>query len=148
MAELKNKQKKEWAEQLYTRQGLTQKEIAIKVGATEKTISDWKTKGKWDNLKASLSVTKAEQLQNVYAQMNELNNYIREKEEGKRFASTSEADTLSKLAATAKNLESEASIADIVDTFVSFNEFIRTIDLEKAKEIIALQDAFIKTRLK
>lgn len=148
MANLNNKQKKEWAELLYTRQGLTGKEIAAKVGATEASVSKWKADGKWDNLKASLSVTKAEQLQNVYAQMNELNEHIKSKDEGKRFANAGEADTLCKLAATAKNLESETSISEIVDTFVGFNDWMRSIDLDKAKELIAYQDGYIKTRLK
>lgn len=148
MSALNNKQKKEWAELLYTRNSLTQKEIAEKVGTTEATVSKWKTEGKWDNLKASLSVTKAEQLQNVYDQINELNSAIKRKPAGERFASSSESDTLSKLAATAKSLESETSISEIVDTFVSFNDWLRTIDADKAKEFIVYQDSYIKTKLK
>jgi transposase len=148
MATLTNKQKREWAELLYTRQGLTGKEIAAKVGATESSVSKWKADGHWDNLKASLSVTKSEQLLNIYAQLNELNEHIKNKEEGKRFANASEADTLSKLASTAKSLETETSISEVVNTFVGFNDWLRSIDVIKAKEFIPLQDEYIKTLLK
>jgi transposase len=148
MSALSITQKKEWAELLYTRQGLTGKEIAAKVGTTEATVSKWKALGKWDNLKASLSVTKGEQLQNVYEQINELNASIKLKDQGKRFASASEADTLSKLSATAKSLETETSISEIVDTFVGFNDWLRAVDAEQAKQFIVLQDAYIKTKLK
>ncbi len=73
MAALNNKQKREFAEVLFTRQGLTGKEIAEKVDTTEATVSKWKKDGNWDNLKASLSVTKAEQLMHINEQINELN---------------------------------------------------------------------------
>lgn len=148
MAELNKKQKREFAEILYTRQGLTGKEIADKVQTTEATISAWKKAGNWDNLKASLSVTKAEQLMQINEQINELNAFIRKKKLGERFASSTESDTLSKLTASKRNLETEASIAETVDTFIAFNEWLRGVDVVKAKEFITLQDAYIKTLLK
>ena len=147
MGSTTNKEKKEYAELLYTRVGLTQKEIAAKVNATEATISDWKKKGNWDKLKASLSVTKAQQLQDVYDQINELNAAIKKRKAGERFATSSESDTLSKLSSTAKSLETETSLAEIINTFVDFNEWLRAVDINKAKEFIALQDAYIKTKL-
>lgn len=148
MADLTLKQKREFAEILFTRQGLSGKEIADKVGTTEATISKWKKDGNWDNLKASLSVTKAEQLANINEQINELNAYIRKKPAGERFANSTESDTLSKLTASKRNLETEASIAETVDTFIAFNEWLRGVDVVKAKEFITLQDAYIKTLLK
>jgi transposase len=148
MAELNNKQKKEYAQVLYTRQGLTGKEIAVKVDATEATISKWKDQGKWDNLKANLSVTKAQQLQDVYAQINELNTAIRNRKAGERFATSSESDTLSKLSSTARNLETETSITEIVNTFVGFSDWLRGVDIDKAKEFVQLQDGYLKSRMK
>lgn len=148
MGDLSNKQKKEYALVLYTNQGLTQKEIAVKVGATEATISKWKEQGKWDNLKANLSVTKAQQLQDVYAQINELNTTIRSRKVGERFATSAESDTLSKLSATARNLETETSLAETINVFVGFTDWLRRVDIEKTKEWVQLQDSYIKSRMK
>lgn len=148
MADINNKQKKEFAELLFTRQGLTAKEISARGLGTEASISKWKKDGNWDNLKASLSVTKAEQLANINEQINELIAYIKKKPAGERFANSTESDTLSKLTASKRNLETESSIAETVDTFIGFNDWLRTVDVVKAKEFIPLQDAYIKTLLK
>ena len=145
---LKNEDKKDWAKTLFLREGLTAKDIAIRIKVTEKTIGVWREKGNWDTLRANLAVTKAEQLYHVNQQLNELLTHIRNKEEGKRYASSTEADTLSKLAGTKKSLETETSISDVVNVFVGFNDWLRTVDLDKAKEFIILQDGFVKTLLK
>lgn len=147
MSDLTIKQKKEYSELLYTRHGMTQKEIAAKVGVSEKSISKWKEKYDWDTLKASYSVTKQQQLKDVYAQINALNEMIRRRDPDERFATPSEADTLSKLAATAKSLETETSIHELVNSFQAFIEWLRPLDLAKAQEFIDLQDQFIKSRL-
>ena len=142
-----NKQKREWAETLYTKEHLTQKEIATRVEASEKTISAWKEKGQWDKLKANYTITKPQQLQRVYAQINELTTVIEQREEGERYANSREADTLTKLCASAKSLESEAGIAEMVNVFIPFLDFIRKTDLSKSQEISGIIDNFIKSRV-
>lgn len=141
-------QKKEFAKLLYLRESLTQKEIAEKVGITEKTISLWIKKGNWSQLKTSFIITKEEELRRIYIQINELNNFIESREEGKRYASAKEADTISKLATSARSMETDASLSDVMAVFKRFLNWMRNIDLDKAKEFIEYQDAFIKTLLK
>lgn len=141
------KQKKEWAQLLFLRTDKSQKEIAETVGVAEKTLSGWKTNENWDRLKASIVITKDEQLRRVYQQINELTSVIEKRPEGERYADSSEADTLSKLASTARSLESNMSIADIIDVFMMFQDWLRDIDLVKAQDISNYQDAFIKHRL-
>ena len=41
MAELTNEQKKAWAKTLYTRETLTQAEIAERVGVSRVTVNNW-----------------------------------------------------------------------------------------------------------
>lgn len=148
MSALSNKQKKEWAKLIYTIEGLNGKETAKKVGVGAKTMSQWVNEGKWDNLKASFIITKEQQLHRMYAQINEINTEIEKREEGKRYANNKEADTLVKLTAAAKSLESETSIADIISTFIDFNDWLRLLDLPKAQDFQKLQDEYIKTKLK
>ena len=148
MAALTNKQKKEWAQQLYTRENLTQKEIAERVAVSAVTINKWVKKEAWEELKVSVTLTKEEQLKNLYRQIRELNRAILEREEGKRFATPAEADTIGKLAGAIEKMETEVGLSDIIETFRVFINWVRTFDLEEAKHLTPLLDSFIKHRIK
>lgn len=147
MSSLSITQKKEWAKSLYVHQRLTQKETAEKVGVSAKTLNQWVNKEHWDTLRVSLVLTKEEQLRNIYAQINELTTHIQSKAEGFRFANTAEADTISKLSKAAKDLETETGVAEIIETFKLFTNWLKAFDLPKAQEILKLQDEFIASRL-
>lgn len=139
-------EKKEWAKLLFTREPvkITQKELAKKVGVSERTMSKWVTNEGWEQLRQSVIVTKEEQLRRIYMQIEELNNAIFKRKEGERFASSKEGDTLNKLAAAARKLETEASIADVIEVSKRFLNWLRQSDFEKAKELSNLFDGFIK----
>jgi hypothetical protein len=141
-------EKKEWAGYLFTHEKITQKEVARRVRVTEKTISAWVNNGGWVKLRQSIIVTKEEQLSRIYMQIDELNTAIFSADPGKRFANSKQADTLNKLASAARKLESEASIADIIEVSKRLLNWLRQVDFEKAKEISNIIDAFIKDSLK
>lgn len=148
MAALTNKQKKEWAQLLYTRENLTQKEIAERVGVSAVTMSKWVNEGKWDELKASITITKEEQLKHLYRQLSELNKGIAEREPGTRYATSAEADTISKLANAIDKMETDVGLSDIIATFRKFLEWMRTFNLVEAQRLTPLFDSFVKTRIK
>ena len=114
MAELTNAQKKEWAKTLYLRESLTQQEIAERVGVSRVTVSNWVRAGKWEEQKAGLTLTRQEQVANLYRQVAEINRSISARAEGERFPSSKEADILGKLSAAIRNMEQETGIADII----------------------------------
>lgn len=145
--DLSNTQKKEWAKTLYLKENLTQQEIADRVGVARITVNRWIADGKWEEQKVGLTLTREEQVSNLYRQVAEINRKIAEKPEGERFASTSEADILGKLSAAIRKMETDVGIADIISVQTKFIEFLRTIDLDKAKEITQFSDAFIKSLL-
>lgn len=147
MSELSNTQKKDWAKLIYTTEGLNGKLTAQKVGVSAKTMSAWVIKGKWDDLKASLIISKEQQLRRIYFQINEINNDIETREVGKRYANSKEADTLVKLTSAAKTLETESGLSSIIEAFMGFNNWLRLLDLKKAQEFLKLQDGYIKTKL-
>ena len=147
MADLTIKQKKEWAAMLYLKENLTQAEIAEKVGVSKVTMNKWVKGEKWEERKAGITLTREEQVKNLYRQVAEINEVIAGREKGKRFATTSEADTLSKLSGAIKKMETETGIADIISVGTRFIEFLRPIDLDKAKDITRLFDIFIKQNL-
>jgi transcriptional regulator with XRE-family HTH domain len=148
MAGLTNKQKKEWAQLLYTRENLTQKEIAARVGVSEVTMSKWANTGNWDELKASFTITKEEQLKNLYRQLAEINRVIAEREPGKKYATASEADTITKLANAIEKMETDVGLGDIIATFRRFLEWLRAFDLKEAQRLTPLFDSFVKSRIK
>lgn len=148
MAELSIKQKKEYAKTLYVLQRLSQKETAGKVGVSAKTINQWVKNEAWDTLRVSIIITKEQQLQRIYAQINELNTKIESREEGSRYADSKEADTLVKLTSAAQSLETETGISEIIETAKLFSNHLKTFDLAKAQEFTKLLDEFIVTRIK
>lgn len=143
-----NIDKKDIAKSLYLNGTFTQEEIAEKVGTTRQTVSRWVKQGAWDELKASLTITPAQILAGLNRQIVEINNNINQREEGKRFATVPEADTLAKLASAIKKIEQDVGIADIVDVGIRFTNWLRALDLDKAKEFNNLLDAFIKDQMK
>lgn len=147
MAELTNQQKKEWAKTLYLKENLTQQEIAERVGVSRVSVSKWACAGKWEEQRTALTLTREEQVRALYRQVAEINRIIAARPEGKRFATSQEADVIGKLSKSIKQMETEVGIADIISVSTKFIEFLRPIDLEKAKEVTRLMDAFIKSVL-
>lgn len=147
MTKLTNKQKKEWAQLLFTKENLTQKEIAERVGISQVTMSKWVNEGKWEDLKVSITITREEQLKNLYRQLAQMNEAIAERE-GQRYPTPAEADTINKLASAIEKMESEVGLNDILSTFKAFLTWLRKFNIEEAQRLVPLFDDFVKTKLK
>lgn len=147
MTELTNKQKKDWARMLYTKENLTQAEIAERVGVSRPTVNGWINKENWEQLKASITMTREEQLKSLYRQMAALNDAIAQKAQGERFPTSQEADIIAKLSASIRNMETEIGLADVISVFSGLLKWLRVFDPARAKEIAPLLDAFVKSKL-
>ena len=147
MAELTLKQKKDFARQLYLGDsGITQAEVADRVGVTKVTVCRWVNEGKWDEMRTSLLVEKDTQLARLYRRLRELNDLVKSRPEGERVMNSKEGDTLMKITAAIRNLETETNTAEKMATGKEFLAFVRkTCGLEKSKEIARLFNAYIKT---
>lgn len=148
MADLTNKQKKEWAGTLYLKENLTQQEIAEKVGVSRITVNKWIKAEMWEQRKAGLTLTREEQISLLYQQVAEINRGIKDREEGKRYATSKEADVLIKLSSAIKKMETESGIADIIGVGMRFIEFLRPVNLELAKDVTRMFDLFVKSSIK
>lgn len=148
MSNLTIKQKKEWAQTLYVVERLSQKEIAKKVGVSEKTMSQWANKEKWDTLRVSVIISKEQQLNRLYAQINELNTAIEKRAEGERYAIKGEADTLVKLTSAAKDLEMQTGISETITVLKNLTNWVKVFDLPKAQDLVKLHDQFIQAIIK
>lgn len=137
--------KKEFARLLYSKEGVTvQKELAERAGVSEQTISKWVRTENWEDLRASIIITKEAELRRLYMQLTELNDAIMKREAGQRFASNKEADTLIKLTAAIRQLETDTSVADTLEVLKNFINHIRQDDYTKAKDVTQLADTFVK----
>lgn len=146
MADLTIKKKKEWAKMLYTKENLTQVEISDRVGVSRVTVNKWIKSENWEHLKVSITITKDEQLKNLYRQLQELNAAILKKPEGERYATTAEADTITKLANAIKKMETELSLSEITSAFGGFINWLRTVEPKRVPEIFPILDAYVKTK--
>lgn len=143
-----NIDKKDIAKSLFLNGHFTQEEIAEKVGNTRQTVSRWIKDGGWEQIKASMTITPEQILVGLNRQIIEINNNINSREEGKRFATVPEADTLAKLASAIKKIEQDVGIADIVDVGIKFTNWLRIVDIDRAKVFNELWDLFIKEQMK
>lgn len=125
---------------------ITQKEIAEKVGVTEKTIGDWIQKHNWGSLRKSLLTTKTSQIALMYNQMEVLNNEIAERES--KYATSKETDILIKLSTTIKNLETEAGVGELVQMGRELVKYVAQTDYELSKTFTKVFDEFINFKMK
>ena len=66
---------------------------------------------------------------------------------GRRYPTSKEADILGKLSAAIKNMETDVGIADVISVLTRLIEFVKAYDLDKAKQLTATADSFIKSLL-
>jgi len=144
--------KRDYARMLFLKDNLSQSEIAERVGTSAQSITKWKTEGKWDSLKANFVISRQETLSRTYAQINQIFSELETKnEEGESVLTSitaSKADTLCKLSAAAKALETELSISIYIDVFIKFGNWLREADFATSKKMVELQDSFIKEQLR
>lgn len=74
---VKKQVEKDYAKILFVNENISQKEIAVRVKVTEKTLTKWITEGKWEGLKKSMLVTKDNQLTALYNQLEIMINEIK-----------------------------------------------------------------------
>lgn len=139
---------KEYAKLLFTKERLTQKEIAKRVNVSEVTLSKWAKADKWDELVMSISTTREERMRSTIAQLTELDNAIASRVEGFRYPSSKEADTRRKLVSDLSALEVECNVKDIINVSVKMLDWLRKVDITRAQEISDYFDAFIKDQMK
>lgn len=149
MTKEKQERLKEHARLLYTRDNITtQKELAERVGVAEKTIARWIEEEGWKKLKRNFILTREEQLANLLDELTELNEKIKTKNQGQRFADSKEANVRRYLIRDIKDLETETSSSEFINAFTVFINFVKKEDLESARLIGSFADKFIKTKLR
>lgn len=152
MSKMTSEQMRRWALSMYLNENRTQAEIAEACGVSRQTVIRWAKADKWDEHKASLTMTREEQIKNLQRQIMEINNVILGREQGQRFATPKEADAIAKLTnAIGKltnaigKLETELGIHEAVSTAQRFVAWLRPVDPALTKTFAGLFDKFLKS---
>jgi transcriptional regulator with XRE-family HTH domain len=139
--------KKDYAKLLFVKEDFTQKEIAVKVGVSEKSLSKWVNEGHWDKQKKSLLIAKEEMLHWLYAKLEAFKTKVDSINNG--TLSNADADALIKISNTIKNLETQdITLSEIYSVAKLLVAFTRQNAPEQVNELINLFDGLIKERLK
>lgn len=129
------------ARELYLNTSMSQKEIAIKLGISEQTLSKWIKVGKWEELKAAKSITKEQLLKQAYEQLAAINKTIEERG-GVPDKQLSDAKGI--LVKEIALLEKNHSISTAVYIMDRFLNYILTHNSSIAKEVSQMQLSFIE----
>jgi len=142
------REKRAHAQRLYVQSGMLQQDIAELLDVSQKSISQWKAADDWEKQRAAFATTKDKELARIYGQLAALNNAIEEREEGKRYATSGEADIISKLSAAIAKLEGERGLSATTNVFMRFTTWLKkNVDLDTAKHFGGLADRYIKSLL-
>ena len=78
--------------------------------------------------------------------MQALNEEIQKREQ--KYGNIKEVQTIAMLTTSIQRLEIETSVGQTIEVAKGFIEFLRQIDVDKAKEATKFFDAYILTRMK
>lgn len=138
---LSKTQEKEYAKILYVNEKLTQKEIAERVGVTEKTVGKWIEAEGWNKLRQSLLATKPYNIDLMYQTLTQLNESFIGK-----VPTPAQLDSVSKITASIKSLETDLGLGEIFTVGMNFIQWVRLNQPDKVKDVYNLFDAFINSK--
>jgi transposase len=137
---------RDFAKILFVNDHVSQKEIATRLKVSEKTVGKWAKEEDWEKLKKSMLVTKDNQLNMFYDQLDFINNDIKSRDY--KIATTKEADVISKITSAIKKLETELSIGETVEVAKQLIQFVRSQDVAFANLLTKYCDGFINEKMK
>lgn len=140
------KEKRDYAKLLFTKEKLTQKEIAIRTVISQNTISKWAIEDNWEAAKKSIMITREDQLRQMMDELEVLNTEVANG--GRGYATKEQAYIRDTLIQNIKKLETDVSAAEVFDVATKMINHYRIIDLDTAKRLTEDFDGYIKTLLK
>lgn len=128
--------------QILFMQGFIQKEIALKLGVSENTVSKWSREDNWRDKKSNILMSKDSRLSEMYEELAEMNKMIRSKTENK-FANQKEGVARRMLIKDIKELETKYNIAETIQIGKDFTTFLKDLDFDLAMQVLNAFDGFV-----
>lgn len=136
--------KKEKAKQLFTDHSMVPNEIANLLELNVSIIENWIEKEKWDGIKKSILPTDKSNINVLYSLLEKLLQKIKSEDE----LNPKDVDLVLKYSAAIKNLETEVSIAEIVEVAIIFTKWLSKKNQKLGITIANHFDNFITFKLK
>ena len=122
-------------------------ERALRVGVSVKTFRKWINEEGWEKLKTSLATSKSQALKDFYEELEAINNLIKDRPEGERYASFKEAQQRRQLIKDIKAFETKTSIAEIYEVGTKFLDYVKSQNVDLFKQILPFYDGFLKDNI-
>lgn len=139
----RNAERFEYAYLLFM-QGVTQADICKRVGVSAPTLQKWKDAGGWELKRATRTISIDDLVQKTLKRISTILD-----KEGDEFS----ADAFAKAVAQLKNLKSNQTVDDEINTFMAFQDYLISerasfseITDEFIKTVVKLQDSYILKR--
>lgn len=142
MGDITNEKKREIAEDMYIRLGMTGREIAENLGVTEQTVSRWK-KGRdgeknWDARKNEAQLTPLKIKELLLEEAHKI---------AKGEESSIKADQLSKIMAAIDQLDKKINVRTVMDVFREFDNWMAEQEPKTAILFTRFHKLFLQYRI-
>lgn len=121
---------------LFVEAGLSQNEIAERLGKDKSQISRWATEDNWKTLRSTRTATADQIIQRTYVQINNIYDIV---DEEKRVITATECDQIAKLMASIKLLHKGADLATFIQAYEEFIKYLNEQDAKLAKIVADYQ---------
>jgi transposase-like protein len=138
--------KKQHARHLYLVAGKTQKEIAIEVGVSERTVYSWIHQYAWHKLRQASYQAPATVADNLYSQLVEMQNAIAAREHGKRYPTPQEAETMRKLILSIEAMKKTTSLSQNMQMMESFRDYVRPLNAQFTKQLAHYSNRYLAAK--
>jgi transposase-like protein len=138
--------KKQLARYLYLVQGKTQREIALEVGVSERTIYTWIHQYAWHKLKLAAYQAPATISDNLSSELVEMQSAIAAREPGKRYPTPQEADVIRKLILSIEAMKKTTSLSQNMQMMESFRDYVRPLNSQFSIQLAHYADRFLNTK--
>lgn len=121
----------------------TIEEIASIVDVNRITVGKWKDAEGWKTMKDAQKQTPDRVVQNLYAELEELNAFIKSKPEGQRFADSKISDSRNKIILSIKRMQNQIALPQYVSVLIKFLEHLQSRDLALSKQVAPFANDFL-----
>ncbi len=132
------------ARELFFQTDHSQAEIARQVGVEAKTVNLWVKNGRWKEIKEAARRTPSILVEQYFTQLAELKNAIAGREEGARFATLKEAETMRKLIVCINNIQKQTSLGASIDVIQNFLGRVNSRDNELTQKVIPYANEYLQ----
>lgn len=132
------------AENLFLNTDKSQKEIAEQIGIDPKTLYRWIRQGHWRELKSATRRMPSILVENIYAQLDDINFSIAQRDRGNRFPTKDESLTINRLINSVEKVKKQTSQGQNIEFMMNFINWLMPQNRELADTLLNYSSGFLK----